>query len=98
MRVSTISGGLTLFAAATFMAWTGGATWPDLDLPDRARRDHFHCHDGRARNGPAKHGAAERCTEHQRINRFARWKSLPPFWSGHRGQQSFGTLKFPVPL
>jgi predicted nucleotidyltransferase len=25
MHVSTISGGLTLFAAATFMAWTGGA-------------------------------------------------------------------------
>jgi MFS transporter, MHS family, shikimate and dehydroshikimate transport protein len=23
-----ISGGITPFAAATFMAWTGGATWP----------------------------------------------------------------------
>jgi MHS family shikimate/dehydroshikimate transporter-like MFS transporter len=25
---AAISGGLTAFAAATFMAWTGGATWP----------------------------------------------------------------------
>jgi MFS transporter, MHS family, shikimate and dehydroshikimate transport protein len=25
---AAISGGLTPFAAATFMAWTGGATWP----------------------------------------------------------------------
>jgi MHS family shikimate/dehydroshikimate transporter-like MFS transporter len=25
---AAISGGLTSFAAATFMAWTGGATWP----------------------------------------------------------------------
>ena len=25
---AAISGGLTPFAAATFMGWTGGATWP----------------------------------------------------------------------
>lgn len=25
---AAISGGLTPFAAATFLAWTGGATWP----------------------------------------------------------------------
>jgi MFS transporter, MHS family, shikimate and dehydroshikimate transport protein len=25
---AAVSGGLTPFAAATFMAWTGGATWP----------------------------------------------------------------------
>ena len=25
---AAIAGGLTPFAAATFMAWTGGATWP----------------------------------------------------------------------
>ena len=25
---AAISGGFTPFAAATFMAWTGGATWP----------------------------------------------------------------------
>ena len=27
-RGAAISGGLSPFAAATFMAWSGGATWP----------------------------------------------------------------------
>ena len=27
-QIGAAIGGLTQFAAATFMAWTGGATWP----------------------------------------------------------------------
>jgi MHS family shikimate/dehydroshikimate transporter-like MFS transporter len=40
---SAIAGGLTPFAAATFMAWTGGPTWP-ISVYQPCR------HNGRARN------------------------------------------------